>query len=83
MFYPRTERQTRFIALAQTLAVKFAERAAEHDRNGTFDDRRSWRDCGRHRHFDVPADIHAGWTIEQIVRWAKPPSWIAARGFCG
>jgi alkylation response protein AidB-like acyl-CoA dehydrogenase len=36
MFYPRTERQAHFIAIAQTLAAKFDERAAEHDRLGTF-----------------------------------------------
>ncbi|MDQ3250644.1 MAG: acyl-CoA/acyl-ACP dehydrogenase [Chloroflexota bacterium] len=36
MFYPRTERQAHFITIAQALAVKFAERAADHDRHGTF-----------------------------------------------
>lgn len=36
MFYPRTERQVRFMALAEELAAKFAARAAEHDRHGTF-----------------------------------------------
>ncbi len=36
MFYPRTERQSRFIAITQSLAAKFAMRAAEHDRQGTF-----------------------------------------------
>ncbi len=36
MFYPYTERQARFIAIAQDLAEKFAQRAAEHDRAGTF-----------------------------------------------
>lgn len=36
MFYPYTERQARFIAIAQELAGAFAQRAAEHDRAGTF-----------------------------------------------
>ena len=36
MFYPYTERQAHFMAIAQALAVKFAARAAEHDRLGTF-----------------------------------------------
>lgn len=36
MFYPYTERQARFIAIAQALAEKFDQRAAEHDRAGTF-----------------------------------------------
>ncbi len=36
MFYPYTERQAHFIAIAQNLAEKFAQRAAEHDREGTF-----------------------------------------------
>jgi alkylation response protein AidB-like acyl-CoA dehydrogenase len=36
MFYPRTERQLHFISLAQPLAARFAERAAEHDRFATF-----------------------------------------------
>lgn len=36
MFYPYTERQARFIAIAQALAGNFAERAAKHDRAGTF-----------------------------------------------
>ncbi len=36
MFYPRTERQVHFIALAQALAAKFSDRAAGHDRAGTF-----------------------------------------------
>lgn len=36
MFYARTERQQHFIELAQPLAAKFAERAAEHDRLGSF-----------------------------------------------
>lgn len=36
MFYPYTARQARFIAIAQALAEKFAQRAAEHDREGTF-----------------------------------------------
>jgi alkylation response protein AidB-like acyl-CoA dehydrogenase len=34
--YPLTERQTRFVALAQSLAAKFNGRAAEHDRMGSF-----------------------------------------------
>lgn len=36
MFYPYTARQAHFIAIAQALAEKFAQRAAEHDREGTF-----------------------------------------------
>lgn len=36
MLYPRSEKQERFIALAQELAAKFDARAAEHDQNGTF-----------------------------------------------
>jgi len=36
MFYPRTERQVHFIALTRALAAKFSDRAAEHDRAGTF-----------------------------------------------
>ncbi|MBX3014910.1 MAG: acyl-CoA/acyl-ACP dehydrogenase [Caldilineaceae bacterium] len=36
MFYPYTERQARFIAIAQELANTFAQRAAEHDRDGSF-----------------------------------------------
>lgn len=34
--YPLTERQERFVAMAQALAAKFDARAAEHDRAGTF-----------------------------------------------
>ncbi|HEU5101553.1 MAG TPA: acyl-CoA dehydrogenase family protein [Roseiflexaceae bacterium] len=34
--YARTERQQRFVALADRLAARFAERAAIHDRDGTF-----------------------------------------------
>jgi alkylation response protein AidB-like acyl-CoA dehydrogenase len=36
MFYPYTERQARFIALAGELADRFATRAAEQDRSGAF-----------------------------------------------
>ena len=36
MFYPRTDRQEQFIQLAQELAAKFAERAADYDRTGAF-----------------------------------------------
>ncbi|MEZ4734941.1 MAG: acyl-CoA dehydrogenase family protein [Caldilineaceae bacterium] len=36
MFYPYTERQARFIGIAQALAEQFDKRAAEHDRAGTF-----------------------------------------------
>jgi len=36
MFYPRTERQVHFITLAQALATKFSDRAAEYDHAGTF-----------------------------------------------
>lgn len=36
MFYPYTERQQRFITIAQKLATTFAERAADYDRTGAF-----------------------------------------------
>lgn len=36
MVYPYTDRQKRFLVIAQSLAAKFAQRAAEHDREGTF-----------------------------------------------
>lgn len=36
MFYPYTERQSHFIALAADLAERFAARAGEHDRSGSF-----------------------------------------------
>ena len=36
MFYPYTERQQRFIAVAQRLATTFAQRAADYDRTGAF-----------------------------------------------
>lgn len=36
MYYPRTERQQRFITLAEELAAVFAERAEVHDREGSF-----------------------------------------------
>lgn len=36
MVYPYTERQMRFMAIAQTLAGNFAQRAAQHDREGSF-----------------------------------------------
>ncbi len=36
MLYPQTERQARFIKLAQELAAKFSRRAAEQDRTGAF-----------------------------------------------
>ncbi len=36
MYYPRTERQERFVAVAGELAPRFAARAAEHDRDGSF-----------------------------------------------
>ena len=36
MHYPRTERQAEFMALADRLAEQIAQRAAEHDREGTF-----------------------------------------------
>lgn len=36
MYYPRTERQLRFIAIAQELAGVFAERAADYDRLAAF-----------------------------------------------
>lgn len=36
MIYPYTDRQKRFLAIAQSLAAKFAQRAAVHDREGTF-----------------------------------------------
>jgi alkylation response protein AidB-like acyl-CoA dehydrogenase len=34
--FPKTERQAEFMALAERLAATAAERAAEHDREGTF-----------------------------------------------
>lgn len=34
--YPLTERQARFVELSKALATKFSERAAEHDRAGSF-----------------------------------------------
>ena len=34
--YPKTDRQAEFMALADRLAASAAERAAEHDREGTF-----------------------------------------------
>ncbi len=36
MYYPRTSRQTQFVALANELAPKFAASAAVHDREGSF-----------------------------------------------
>ncbi len=36
MHYPRTARQAELMALAERLAAQIAERAAEHDREGTF-----------------------------------------------
>jgi len=36
MYYPRTERQERFVALATELAAKFSTRAEVHDREGSF-----------------------------------------------
>lgn len=36
MKYPTTERQRRLLALAEPLARRFAGRAAEHDRDGSF-----------------------------------------------
>ena len=36
MHYPKTERQAEFMALADDLAARIAERAAEHDRENTF-----------------------------------------------
>ena len=36
MFYPYTERQQRFITIAQRLATTFAQRAADYDRTGAF-----------------------------------------------
>ncbi len=36
MDYPHTEQQARLIAMARELAARFDERAAEHDRAGTF-----------------------------------------------
>jgi alkylation response protein AidB-like acyl-CoA dehydrogenase len=44
--YARTERQQRFVALADRLAARFAERAAIHDRDGSFP-------------FENYADLHA------------------------
>ena len=36
MIYPMTERQQRFVAIAEELAQKFSERAAYYDRTGEF-----------------------------------------------
>src|SRR5438067_12075294 len=36
MWWPKTERQAEFVALAAGLANRFAERAAQHDRDGSF-----------------------------------------------
>jgi alkylation response protein AidB-like acyl-CoA dehydrogenase len=36
MYYPYTERQRHFIAIAERLAPQFAERAALHDQEGSF-----------------------------------------------
>ncbi|MDE3229850.1 MAG: acyl-CoA/acyl-ACP dehydrogenase [Chloroflexota bacterium] len=36
MKYPATDRQRRFLALAESLAPRFAERAAQHDADGSF-----------------------------------------------
>ena len=36
MLYPRTERQQRFIDVARALIPALRERAAQHDRDGTF-----------------------------------------------
>jgi alkylation response protein AidB-like acyl-CoA dehydrogenase len=36
MTYPKTARQTEFIALADRHAARFGERAAQHDRDNTF-----------------------------------------------
>ncbi|MEX1020187.1 MAG: acyl-CoA dehydrogenase family protein [Litorilinea sp.] len=36
MIYPVTERQDRFMKIARELAAKFSERAAAHDRDGSF-----------------------------------------------
>ncbi len=36
MKYPSTDRQRRFLALAEPLAQRFAERAAQHDAEGSF-----------------------------------------------
>lgn len=36
MKYPSTERQRRFLELAEPLAQRFAERAAQHDADGSF-----------------------------------------------
>ena len=36
MLYPRTDRQKRFVQIAQNLAPLFQQRAAQHDRDGSF-----------------------------------------------
>src|ERR671916_3289855 len=36
MWWPKTDRQRRFLALAADLADRFAERAETHDRDATF-----------------------------------------------
>jgi alkylation response protein AidB-like acyl-CoA dehydrogenase len=36
MFFPKTERQAEFMAMADRLAERFASRASQHDRDNTF-----------------------------------------------
>jgi alkylation response protein AidB-like acyl-CoA dehydrogenase len=40
--YPKTERQASFMAIADELAIRFAERANEHDRAGAFPFENFW-----------------------------------------
>ena len=49
MVYPYTDRQKRFLAIAQSLAAKFAQRAAGHDIRGPHDDPGPLHPQGRRR----------------------------------
>lgn len=51
LFYPRTDRQKRFMDVAASLAPMFAQRADEHDRAGTFpfENFAAMREAGYHR----------------------------------
>src|SRR5947209_1027535 len=48
MWWPKTERQTELLALAGRLADRFSQRAAQHDRDGTFpyENFRDLAECG-------------------------------------
>lgn len=61
MIYPRTPRQKQFIAVAQQLAPRFKERAAEYDRLGAFpyENFEDIRACGLPQ-LIIPEDL-GGW----------------------